>query len=84
MLAVLDASLVPRERDHVHFITRRPPVRWPSHWPVRGADSVNHVQKQTTRYPYVVTRQGKTDHVNVVIVQLKNIASRCLLSASKL
>jgi len=26
MLAVLGASLVPRERDHVHFITRRLPA----------------------------------------------------------
>jgi len=26
MPAVLGASLVPRERDHVHFITRRLPV----------------------------------------------------------
>jgi len=26
MLSVLGASLVPRERDYVHFITRRLPV----------------------------------------------------------
>jgi len=40
------------------------------HWLVQGADSANHVQNQTTRYPYTVTRQRKTDRVNVVIVAL--------------
>jgi len=38
------------------------------HWLVQGADSANHVQKQTTRYPYMVTRQRKTGHVNIVNV----------------
>jgi len=58
---MLGASLVPRERDV--FLSR-----WPTHWLVQGADSANHVQKQTTRYPYMVTRQRKTGHVNVVYV----------------
>jgi len=30
------------------------------HWLVQGADSANHVQNQTTCYPYMVTRQRKT------------------------
>jgi len=60
MLAVLGASLVPRERDV--FLSR-----WPTHWLVQGADSAIHVQNQTTRYPHMVTRQRKTGHVNVVI-----------------
>ena len=38
------------------------------HWLVQGADSANHVQNQTTCYPYMVTRQRKTGHVNVVNV----------------
>ena len=59
MLAVLGASPVPRERDV--FLSR-----WPTHWLVQSADSANNVQKQTTRYPYMVTRQCKTGHVNVV------------------
>jgi len=61
MLTVLGASLVPRERDV--FLSR-----WPTDWLVQGADSANHVQNQATRYPYMVTRQCKTGHVNVVIV----------------
>ena len=60
MLAVLGASLVPRERDV--FLSR-----WPTHWLIQGADSANRVQNQTTRYPYMVARQRKTDHVNVVL-----------------
>jgi len=54
MLALLGASLVPRERDVCLS-------RWPTHWLVQGADSANHVQNQTTRYAYMVTRQRKTD-----------------------
>jgi len=36
------------------------------HWLVYGADSANDVQNQTTCYPYTLTRQRKTGHVNVV------------------
>jgi len=64
MLALLGASIVPRERDVCLS-------RWPTHWLVQGADSANHVQNQTTRYPYMVTRQRKTGHVNVVNMALR-------------
>jgi len=40
------------------------------HWLVQGVDSANHVQNQTT-HPYMVTRQRKTGHVNIVIEQLR-------------
>jgi len=68
MLAVLGASLVPRERDHVHFVTRRLPVEVANALARSGVDSANNVQNQTTCYPYMVTRQRKTGHVDVVIV----------------
>jgi len=38
------------------------------HWLVQGDDSANRVQNQTTCYPYMVTRQRKTGHVNVKVV----------------
>ena len=45
---------------------KRDLLRWPTHWIVQGTDSANNVQNQTTCYPYMVTRQHKTDHVNEV------------------
>jgi len=78
MPAVLGASLVPCERDHVHFITRHLPVEVANALTLQGADSANHVQNQTTRYPYMVMRQHKTDHVNIAIVHPCTCSTTCL------
>jgi len=42
-------------------------LRWLMHCLIQGADSSNHVQNQTTRYPFTVRRQRKTGHDSATI-----------------